>query len=78
MAAGGEYILPDVLVSNKDRFFTIELLWYNEQLGLFLLFFWFTRTDKWYVSAPAGLSVLALVFSVQFVNILIAQQDCLL
>ena len=66
-----ELILTDVLFTDVDRLFAVELLGYDEQLLLFAgssLFL--ASSQEWHQLAPAYLAVA--VFAVQFVQVFLA------
>ena len=67
-----ELILCDVLVADVDRFLTIELLRYDEQLLLFRFFLLLVSTKEGNKFAP---SAILRVLTLQLVDILLAQQD---
>ena len=77
MTAAHELILVDVLLIDEDRLLAVELLRYDKEV-LLLRFLLFLLTHKGHIFAPADAVVAHLILTVQFVDILLAQEYDLL
>ena len=79
VTAAHELILLDVLFRDVDGLFAIELVGHHKQLLLgCLLFFLLVAANKRDVLSPTLVAVVLLVFAIQLVDILLAQQYNLL